>query len=137
MTIAKRLRLYLAGFLTGCVLVYFMLFRGTNRNYWLPTNRVKERVNKLAFRYSKEVECKIKCKQITQAEVKEILHNGKVNFSKSNSRGTLVPSYAIEGKTSSNKNLRVIVTIYEADSVAEITTAINMDGEKNDTCTCK
>lgn len=136
MTTGKRIRLYLAGFLIGCVLVYFMLFRGTDRSYWLPANRVKEQMNKSTFRYSEMARCRMDCKQITQAEVEEILRNGEVNFSESDSRGTAVPSYAVEGRTSTNKNLRVIVTIYERDSVAEITTAVNMDGSR-DTCACK
>lgn len=136
MTIGKRLRLYFIGFIIGCVLVYFMLFRGTDRSYWLPANRVKEQVRKSQFRYSERVECNMKCRKITHAEVEEILRNGEVNFSESDTRGAIVPSYAIEGKTSANKNLRVLVTIFERDSVAEITTVVNLLGNP-DTCICK
>lgn len=136
MTIDKRIRLYFIGFLIGCVLVYFMLFRGTNRSYWLPANRVREQVNKSQFRYSERAECKMKCRQITRTEVEEILKNGEVNFSESDTRGAVVPSYAIEGKTSANKNLRVLITIFEQDSVAEITTIVNLSGN-HDTCNCK
>ena len=78
----------------------------------------------------------MKCKGISEEEVAEILNTGEVNFSESDSRGVPVPSYALEGTTSGNKSLRVIVTIFEKDSIAEVTTAINLKGE-TDTCRCK
>ena len=136
MTTPKRIRLYIYGFLIGCVMVYFMLFRGNDRSYWLPANRVKEQVNKSTFKYSEHARCKMQCKQINETEVAEILKNGDVNFPESDTRGVSCPSYAIEGTTSTNKKLRVIVTIFERDSTAEITTAINMESAK-DTCKCK
>ncbi len=136
MTKWKRIRLYLVGFFIGCVGVYFMLFRGTDRSYWLPENRVKEQVNKSTFKYSERTKCKMLCKQITEAEVAEVLENGDVNFSESDTRGVPYPSYVIEGTTATNKKLRIVVTIFKRDSIAEITTAINMEAGK-DTCNCK
>ena len=73
MTTPKRIRLYIYGFLIGCVMVYFMLFRGNDRSYWLPANRVKEQVNKSTFKYSEHARCKMQCKQISEKEVAEIL----------------------------------------------------------------
>jgi len=113
-----------------------MLFRGTDRSYWLPENRVKEQVNKSTFKYSEHAKCEMLCKQITEAEVAEVLKNGDVNFSESDTRGVPCPSYVIEGTTATNKKLRIVVTIFKRDSIAEITTAINMEAGK-DTCNCK
>ena len=112
-----------------------MLFRGTDRTYWLPENRVKEQVNKSTFIFSEHAKCILQCKQISEEEVKEVLKTGEVNFSESDTHGVPCPSYAIEG-TSHNKKLRVLLTIFEKDSTAEITTAINMEAGK-DTCRCK
>ena len=131
----KRIRLYLFGFLIGCVMVYFLLLRGVNRTYWFPNNRVKEQVNKSTFSFSEHAKCILLCKQISEEEVREVLKNGDVNFSESDTRGVPCPSYAIEG-TSHNKKLRVLLTVFERDSTAEITTAINMEAGK-DTCRCK
>lgn len=135
MTKGKRIRLFFIGFIIGCVLVYFMLFRDSDRSYWLPDNRVKEQVNKSTFTFSEHAICIMACKQITEEEVRDILKNGDVNFSESDTRGVPCPSYAIEG-TTHNKKLRVLVTIFERDSMAEITTTINMEAGK-DTCKCK
>ena len=61
-----------------------------------------------------------------------------VNFSESDTRGVPCPSYAIEGTTTTNKKLRVLVTIFERDSTAEITTAMNLDaGKDSPACKCK
>ena len=142
MTKGQRIRLYLAGFIIGCVGVYLMLFRGTDRTYWLPNNRVKEQVNKSTFSFSEHAKCIMDCKQITEEEVREVLKNGDVNFSESDTRGVPCPSYAIEG-TSHNKRLRVLLTVFERDSTAEITTAINMETGKDtpmnagQACKCK
>ena len=112
-----------------------MLFRGKeDRTYWLPENRVKEQVSKSTFKYSGHAKCILQCKGISEEEVQEVLKNGDVNFSESDTRGVAVPTYAIEG-TSHNKKLRVLVTIFERDSTAEITTAMNLDAGK-DTCRC-
>ena len=136
MTLSQRLRLYLAGFLAGCVLVYFLLFYGKERASWLPDNRVKEQVNKSLFIFSDHAKCILQCKNISEEEVTEVLKTGEVNFSASDTRGVPCPSCALEGKTSGNKSLRVIVTVFEKDSTAEITTAINLEAEK-DTCNCR
>lgn len=112
-----------------------MLFRGTDRTYWLPGNRVKEQVNKSTFTYSEHARCILQCKGISEDEVQDILKHGEVNFSESDTRGVPCPSYAIEGVTN-NKKLRVVLTIFERDSTVEITTAINLEGGK-DTCRCK
>lgn len=135
MTTGQRIRLYGFGFILGCVMVYFMLFKGENRTQWLPENRVKAQVDKSTFIFSEHAKCIMECKKITEEEVREVLKNGDVNFSESDTRGVPCPSYAIEG-TSHNKKLRVLVTIFERDSTAEITTAINMEAGK-DTCKCK
>ncbi len=131
----KRLRLYGIGFLIGCVIVYFTLLRGVNRTYWLPANRVKEQVDKSTFKFSEHAKCILACKQITEEEVRDVLKNGEVNFSESDTRGVPCPSYAIEG-SSHNKKLRVLLTVFERDSTAEITTAMNMEAGK-DTCKCR
>ena len=135
MKTGQRIRLYLYGFIIGAVLVYFLLFKGKDRTFWLPGNRVKEQVDKSTFRFSEHAKCILECKNITEEEVREVLKNGDVNFSESDTHGVPCPSYAIEG-TSHNKKLRVLLTVFERDSTAEITTAINLESGK-DSCKCK
>jgi len=129
----RRILLFLAGIILGCVMVYFTLIRGKNRTYWLPGNRVKELILKSKIVYSSHARCMMKCRQIDIDHVKSILQNGDVNFSESNVRNASCPSYAVEGNIPGNRKIRIVVTT--ADSVAKIETAIDLDFKK-DSCLC-
>ncbi|MBI3501217.1 MAG: DUF4258 domain-containing protein [Bacteroidetes bacterium] len=134
MTTGKRIRLYLFGFLIGCVLVYFILLRGKNRSYWLPENRIKEQMLKGNLIYSEHAKCRMKCRNITEEEVKEILKKGSVNFSESHPHDSPCPSYAFDGKTSAGKNERIVFSSCDT-LTTKVVTAINLDSKK-DSCEC-
>jgi hypothetical protein len=114
-------------------MVYFILIRGQNRTYWLPGNRVKDRIMNSELLYSPHAKCVMACRKITAEDVISILKNGDVNFEESNTRNTACPSYAIEGDLAGAKKFRIIVTT--VDSVAEVETAIDLNLTK-DTCLC-
>ncbi|MEK6614807.1 MAG: DUF4258 domain-containing protein, partial [Bacteroidota bacterium] len=132
MTTPKRIRLYLYGFLIGCVMVYFVLFRGRNRSYWLPENRVKEQLMKGNLVFTRHAQCRMKCRAITEDEVREILKNGNVNFSESHPHDTPCPSYALDGTTSDKQNVRIVFASCDTIST-KVVTAIDLGVEK-DTC---
>lgn len=134
MPVSKRILIYAVGFFIGSVMVYFILFRGRDRTYWLPGNRVKEELTKKKLYFPENTLCKMKCRNINEEEIKEILTNGDVNFQESDVHDAPCPSYAIEGSTSGHKELRIVFTSF--DSITEVTTAINLAG-KNDSCNCR
>ena len=68
--------------------------------------RFDRRATKLFF--TKHARCRMKCRQITQEEVKEILAEGKINYSKSRLDDQKGPSYALEGTTSDRQHVRII-----------------------------
>lgn len=64
----------------------------------------------------------MECRQITEAEIRELLGNGKstgkgkVNYDKSEVRDKHYPTYAMEGLTSIGKNFALqllIVTLFQ------------------------
>ena len=130
----KRFLIYFFGFSIGCFFVYFSLFKGKDRMYWLPGNRVKEQLMQKKLFFPENTLCKMKCRDINEEGVKDILKNGSVNFQESDIHDAPCPSYAIEGEISGNKKVRIIFTSF--DSVTEVTTAINLSG-RNDSCSCK
>ena len=135
MKTGQRIRLYVYGFLIGCALVYFILFRGRNRTYWLPENRVKEQLRKGNLIYSEHAQCRMKCRHISEEEVKEILKNGNVNFSESHPHDSPCPSYALEGTTSAKRNERIIFSSCDT-LTTKVVTVIDLDSKK-DSCECK
>jgi hypothetical protein len=134
MTKGKRTLLFLSGLLIGCVLVYFTLIRGKDRSYWLPGNRLKEQVKQSKIIFSEHAKCIMACRGISEETVNTVLKEGDVNFGESDVHNTPCPSYAFDGKTKEGKKIRIICTA--CDSIAEVTTAINLDAGK-DTCRCK
>jgi hypothetical protein len=59
--------------------------------------------------YSKHARCRMGCRHISEAEVKEILQEGKINYSKSELKGAECKKrYAVEGTTSDNQKVRII-----------------------------
>lgn len=64
--------------------------------------------NVTKFFFTKHARCRMKCRQITQREVKEILAEGTINYNKSDLNDPQGPTYALEGKTDDRQNVRVI-----------------------------
>jgi len=50
----------------------------------------------------------MKCRHITQQEVKDILVNGTINYNKSDLNDSRGPSYAVEGMTRDRQKVRII-----------------------------
>jgi Domain of unknown function (DUF4258) len=62
------------------------------------------------FYFTKHARCRMKCRHITQEEVKEIVQKAQVNYKKSELDAAQGPKYALEGVTSrDNQHVRIIV----------------------------
>lgn len=77
--------------------------------------------------YTEHAKCRMDCRHITQAEVREIMQNGKVNYRKSNVNATPCPTYAVEGTTSDNQRLRIVFA--QCDYKTKVVTCIDLDNE--------
>lgn len=58
--------------------------------------------------YSNHAKCRMQCRKISQAEVEEIMQEGKINYSKSDLQNARCPRYALEGVTADNQKTRII-----------------------------
>ena len=130
MKTARRIRLYLIGFLFGCVMVYFVLFRGRNRSYWFPENRVKEQLMKGNLLFSEHALCRMKCRAISEAEIRDILKNGSVNFRESHPHDAPCPSYAMDGTTADKQNVRIVFSSCDT-LTTKVVTAIDLGSTKD------
>jgi len=62
------------------------------------------------FYFTKHARCRMKCRHITQEEVKEIVRKAEVNYKKSELDAAQGPKYALEGTTSGDRqHVRIIV----------------------------
>lgn len=95
--------------------------KGLNRN---PSN----------INYSKHARCRMECRHITETEVKQILEDGKINYTKSELKGEdCSKKYAVEGLTRDKQHVRMIF----APCQSEVTVVTVIDLDKEWPCSCE
>lgn len=103
----------------------------TNNSQPTENNRFADKVSKLV--YTKHGRCRMDCRQITEAEVREIILQGRINQQKSDPADKPCPTYAIEGYSSQdNQHIRVVVA--DCQSALKLVTCIDLD--KDHRCSC-
>lgn len=88
--------------------------------------------NATEFYFTKHARCRMKCRQITQQEIKEILLKGTVNYNKSNLQDPRGATYALEGYTKDRQHVRVIFAPKQRH--LSLVTVIDIDEEHD--CSC-
>ncbi|HRP54392.1 DUF4258 domain-containing protein [Agriterribacter sp.] len=58
--------------------------------------------------YTRHARCRMGCRHIDDAEVKEILQKGEINYSKSDLHSKPDPKYALEGITNDGQHVRIV-----------------------------
>ena len=95
--------------------------RGLNRN---PSQ----------INYSKHAKCRMECRHIDEAEVKDMLINGAVNYKKSDLKGDdCQKKYAVEGYSKDKQHLRIIF----APCNTEVTVVTCIDIGQEWECHCE
>lgn len=87
--------------------------------------------------YSNHAKCRMQCRKITQAEVEEIMKDGKINYNKSDLQsrsqsGARCPRYAVEGVTGDDQKVRIVYA--QCNEKTEVVTVIDLDTDW--TCSC-
>jgi hypothetical protein len=82
--------------------------------------------------FSNHAKCRMQCRKISQAEIEEIMQNGKINYNKSDIQNTRCPRYAVEGVTSDNQEVRIVFA--QCDEKTTVVTVIDL--EKEWSCSC-
>lgn len=82
--------------------------------------------------FTKHAKCRMKCRHITQQEVKDILANGIINYNKSDLKDPRGPSYAVEGMTRDRQKVRIIF----APRQQHLSVVTVIDLEQEFVCNC-
>ncbi len=91
-----------------------------NTNHQLDRN-----IDKLIL--TKHARCRMDCRDISEDEIKEILHDGKINYAKSNLNDQRGATYALEGYSNDKQHLRIIFAPEKERIV--VVTCIDLDKE--------
>ncbi|MFD2524821.1 DUF4258 domain-containing protein [Flavihumibacter stibioxidans] len=86
------------------------------------------------LQYTRHARCRMDCRQITEAEIIDILQNGSLNHRKSDPYDKPCPTYALEGYTRQDRQ-HVRIVFAQCDNITRVVTCIDLDREF--TCNCK
>jgi hypothetical protein len=75
--------------------------------------------------YTEHAKCRMQCRKITQAEVEQIMKQGKINYTKSDVNDKPCPTYALEGVTSDDQRVRIVFA--QCDFKTKVVTSIDLD----------
>lgn len=82
--------------------------------------------------YSKHAKCRMQCRKISQAEVEEIMRDGKINYNKSDLQNARCPRYAVEGRTNDDQRVRIVYA--QCNEATTVVTVIDL--ETDFSCSC-
>ena len=82
--------------------------------------------------YSNHAKCRMRCREVSESEVEQVMVQGKINYSKSDIQNTRCPRYAVEGITTDEQKLRIVFA--QCNDKTTVVTVIDLDTEW--TCHC-
>jgi hypothetical protein len=77
--------------------------------------------------YSHHADCRMDCRHISKPEVEDIMHNGSINYRKSDISNARCPRYALEGTTKDDQRVRIIFA--QCDNKTVVVTVIDLGEE--------
>lgn len=77
------------------------------------------------LKYSNHANCRMECRKISNAEVEEIMKDGKINYNKSDIKNARCPRYAVEGVTIDNQRVRIVYA--QCNESTTVVTVIDLE----------
>lgn len=84
--------------------------------------------------YTRHARCRMSCRHISEADIREVLREGHINEAKSKQEPDRCPTYAIEDERNSD-HIRLRIVFAKCDDVVKVVTCIDRDDEF--ACDCK
>jgi len=113
MNFISRLSYYLFGALGGSIIVYFVFSKKDTRCSYFPNERVLNNLRTKSFHYSDAASKVLAEEWIDTLDIKNTLTLGDVDFDRSNTKMGGKKLYIIEGKTTKNQKIELVVENYE------------------------
>jgi hypothetical protein len=106
----------------------YPLFKGSTKTFQTTqqsTAELNRNINNLIL--TKHARCRMACRDITEEEIKEILHDGNINYNKSDLNDKRGATYALEGYSHEHQHLRIVFAPKQNELV--VVTCIDLDKE--------
>lgn len=112
-----RLGYYLFGVLGGSLILFFVLSQKKMRCSYFPNDRVLNNIKSKPFGYSKNASKILAENWIDTIDIKNTLTYGDVDFDRSNIKIKNGKLYTIEGKTTKNQPIEIVIENYEDKAI--------------------
>lgn len=113
----QRFTLYGIGFAMGIVIVFFFLGGKRASCNWLPNDRILNIIERKQLRYGDQIEQNLKEAEADSLDIRAILKNGDIDFSKSQVKNEPCRLYWIEGH---GKQSSLLISVELCDSIATV-----------------
>ncbi len=117
MKLLHRIGYYLGGFSIGLIILAFFLNGKNVSCAYGPEARVLKNINLKTLKISSDAEKELQAKAIDSATLKQVIKDGNIQFSKSETRKEPCGIYFLESRTN---DVDVDLRIENCDSVATI-----------------
>ena len=113
----QRFALYGIGFAMGIVIVFFFLGGKRASCNWLPNDRILNIIERKQLLYGDQIEQNLKEAEADSLDIRAILKNGDIDFSKSQVKNEPCRLYWIEGQ---GKQSSLLISVELCDSIATV-----------------
>jgi hypothetical protein len=113
----QRFTLYGIGFAMGIVIVFFFLGGKRASCNWLPNDRILNIIERKQLRYGDQIEQNLKEAEADSLDIRAILKDGDIDFSKSQVKNEPCRLYWIEGQ---GKQSSLLISVELCDSIATV-----------------
>ena len=113
----QRFTLYGIGFAMGIVIVFFFLGGKRASCNWMPNDRILNIIERKQLIYGDQIEQNLKEAEADSLDIRAILKNGDIDFSKSRVKNEPCRLYWIEGQ---GKQSSLLISVELCDSIARV-----------------
>lgn len=113
----QRFTLYGIGFAMGIVMVFFFLGGKRASCNWLPNERILSIIERKQLLYGDQVEQNLITAEADSLDIRNILTNGDIDFSKSRVKNDPCRLYWIQGQ---GKQSSLLISVELCDSIATV-----------------
>jgi len=113
----QRFTLYGIGFAMGIVIVFFFLGGKRASCNWMPNDRILNIIERKQLLYGDQIEQNLKEAEADSLDIRAILKNGDIDFSKSRVKNEPCRLYWIEGQ---GKQSSLLISVELCDSIATV-----------------
>jgi Domain of unknown function (DUF4258) len=114
---------------TATLIIVLVVMTYAALRWWILEPRKHEAFNRhpLHLIYTRHALCRMDCRHISRGDIDEVMEKGIIFLNKSNANDKPCPTFALQGYTTQNENIRVIFA--QCSGETKVVTCYNLNRE--------